>query len=176
MNLGDLMQRYNVKTRQGMVQWVKAHLSKINADGEHACLVKGIWEFDVEAVHIMDRLRGLGKASVLKELENEKVAAARQEAENYRILLMQKQEEINQLHKKLLESKDELLKVQPLSLKAALHEEEIDKLKTENEALQTRAITAEATYTTQQSELDRLKEENERLKKRGFWDRLFNNP
>lgn len=174
MNLLDLMHRYNVKTRQGMSQWVKSHLDEINADGTHASLVKGEWDFDVDAVHIMDKLRGFGKASVVKELENAKVAEAKQTAENYRLLLLQKQEEINQLQQKLLDAKDELLKMQPLALEAAQHTVEIEHLRAERDDLNTRITASEAVCAAQKAELTRLKEEQERLKNRGFWDRLFN--
>ena len=55
----DLMDRYNIKTRQGIIQFVKKHLDEINHDGEeHATMQKGEWAFDTEAVRILDQLRG----------------------------------------------------------------------------------------------------------------------
>lgn len=69
----DLMDRYNIKTRQGIIQFVKKHLDEINHDGEeHATMQKGEWAFDTEAVRILDQLRGLHDQATITELESEK--------------------------------------------------------------------------------------------------------
>ena len=78
-----------------MVQWLKRHLDEINADGVHASIVKGEWTFDRKAVEIMDKLRGFGDTVVLQDLENEKLAAAMHECNQYKLLVMKKQEEIS---------------------------------------------------------------------------------
>ena len=65
----DLMDRYNIKTRQGIIQFVKKHLDEINHDGEeHATLQKGEWAFATEAVRILDQLRGLHDQATITEL------------------------------------------------------------------------------------------------------------
>lgn len=89
ITIPNLMSRYNIKSRQGIVQWVKRHLDEINADGVHASIVKGEWMFDRKAVEIMDKLRGFGDTVVLQDLENEKLAAAMHECNQYKLLVMQ---------------------------------------------------------------------------------------
>lgn len=85
----DLMDRYNIKTRQGIIQFVKKHLDEINHDGEeHATIQKGEWSFDTEAVRVLDQLRGLHDQATITELESEKVSNAQQESHNLRILLL----------------------------------------------------------------------------------------
>ena len=84
----DLMDRYNIKTRQGIIRVRQKHLDEINHDGEeHATIQKGEWSFDTEAVRVLDQLRGLHDQATITELESEKVSNAQQESHNLRILL-----------------------------------------------------------------------------------------
>ncbi|MBR1727919.1 MAG: hypothetical protein IJ728_00100 [Selenomonadaceae bacterium] len=55
--ISDLIKRYSIRTPQGIRKFVKSNLVKINAEGEHAKILRGEWVFDEEAVRIMDELR-----------------------------------------------------------------------------------------------------------------------
>ena len=106
----DLMDRYNIKTRQGIIQFVKKHLDEINHDGEeHATMQKGEWAFDTEAVRILDQLRGLHDQATITELESEKVSNAQQESHNLRILLLKAQQDLNTAQQQVITLQQNLI-------------------------------------------------------------------
>ena len=53
--VNDLMKRYNIGTPQGIRKFVKSNLVKINAEGEHAKILRGEWVFDEEVQLISDQ-------------------------------------------------------------------------------------------------------------------------
>ncbi|MBR6012599.1 MAG: hypothetical protein IK062_02290 [Selenomonadaceae bacterium] len=84
LTVKDLMQRYNI-TRQGVRRFVDKHIEEINADGlEHAKLGADGWQFDAEAVKIIDELRGLTQIAITEHSESETVKELREEIEDLR--------------------------------------------------------------------------------------------
>ena len=133
------MDRYNIKTRQGIIQFVKKHLDEINHDGEeHATMQKGEWAFDTEAVRILDQLRGLHDQATITELESEKVSNAQQESHNLRILLLKAQQDLNTaqqqvitLQQNLIAKQNELSEVKVKALEAQQNKDQADALQSE---------------------------------------------
>lgn len=171
ITIPNLMSRYNIKSRQGIVQWVKRHLDEINADGVHASIVKGEWMFDRKAVEIMDKLRGFGDTVVLQDLENEKLAAAMHECNQYKLLVMQKQEEISQLQQQIIVMQGKMMEIQP-KYKLAEHTARV--LQQRNQQLGTELDALKEKNEGIIRELQVEKEKNDRLRNRSFWARLMN--
>lgn len=168
-----------------MVQWLKRHLDEINADGVHASIVKGEWTFDRKAVEIMDKLRGFGDTVVLQDLENEKLAAAMHECNQYKLLVMKKQEEISQLQQQIIAMQGQMMEMQP-KYRLAEHTAqelqqrnqqlgtEMEALKEKNEGIIRELQAEKARSETIDRELQVEKEKNDRLRNRSFWARLMN--
>lgn len=146
----DLMDRYNIKTRQGIIQFVKKHLDEINHDGEeHATMQKGEWAFDTEAVRILDQLRGLHDQATITELESEKVSNAQQESHNLRILLLKAQQDLNTaqqqvitLQQNLIAKQNELSEVKVKALEAQQNKDQADALQSEVDRLKKKAASS----------------------------------
>lgn len=170
----DLMDRYNIKTRQGIIQFIKKHIDEINHDGiEHATMQKGEWAFDTEAVRIIDQLRGLHDQATITELENEKVSDAQQESHNLRILLLKAQQELTTaqqqvigLQKALIEKQNELSEAQVKALESKQHQaqakqmkEEVERLKKENIAVVDEQEKLKNDLTSVQNERDSLRQQ-----------------
>ena len=153
------------------MQWVKRHLDEINADGVHASIVKGEWMFDRKAVEIMDKLRGFGDTVVLQDLENEKLAAAMHECNQYKLLVMQKQEEISQLQQQIIAMQGQMMEIQP---KYKLAEHTAQELQQRNQQLGTELEALKEKNEGISRELQVEKEKNDRLRNRSIWDRLMN--
>lgn len=110
-SIKDLMNRYNL-TRQGIQYFISKNLENINADGiEHARQTAEGWQFDSEAVKIIDELRNFSQVAVLEQAESERINELKEENENLRQLLImaqskliKTQEELNENQKLLLES------------------------------------------------------------------------
>ena len=107
--INDLMKRYGIN-RASMTEYAKSKIDIINKDGVHAKKSGKEWQFNAEAVRILDELRGYGMvvenydtpekakiAELEKELEEARKFMAAAQAENSR----QKDKII-----KLLEDKD----------------------------------------------------------------------
>ena len=57
--INELMKRYGIN-RASMTEYVKAKINIINKDDIHAKKAGKEWQFDAEAVRILDELRGYG--------------------------------------------------------------------------------------------------------------------
>ena len=112
MNINDLMKRYNIKSRQGIRQFVLKHLSEINSDGEHAKQMADGWQFDDEAVRIIDDLRGLNQVAFIETSESEKILELQAEIDNFKSLLLVSQADLIETQKKLIESEHNRLTTQ----------------------------------------------------------------
>jgi predicted nucleic acid-binding Zn-ribbon protein len=162
----DLMDRYNIKTRQGIIQFVKKHLDEINHDGEeHATMQKGEWAFDTEAVRILDQLRGLHDQATITELESEKVSNAQQESHNLRILLLKAQQDLNTaqqqvitLQQNLIAKQNELSEVKVKALEAQQNKDQADALQSELDRLKKEGSIIEDEHKQLQETLSRPNE------------------
>lgn len=181
----DLMDRYNIKTRQGIIQFVKKHLDEINHDGEeHATMQKGEWAFDTEAVRILDQLRGLHDQATITELESEKVSNAQQESHNLRILLLKAQQDLNTaqqqvitLQQNLIAKQNELSEVKVKALKAQQNKDqadalqsELDRLKKEGSIIEDEHKQLQETLATVQAERDSLRQQLAEKDNRHWWE------
>lgn len=184
----DLMDRYNIKTRQGIIQFVKKHLDEINHDGqEHATIQKGEWSFDTEAVRILDQLRGLHDQATITELESEKVSNAQQESHNLRILLLKTQQDLNTaqqqvitLQQSLIAKQHELSEVQVKALESQQNKDQAAALQGEVDRLKEEGLTIEAEQKELQEKLSSVEAERDRLRQqlmeannRPWWKKLF---
>ena len=179
----DLMDRYNIKTRQGIIQFVKKHLDEINHDGEeHATIQKGEWSFDTEAVRVLDQLRGLHDQATITELESEKVSNAQQESHNLRILLLKTQQDLNtaqqqviSLQQNLIAKQHELseVKVKALEGQAEALQGEVDRLKKEGQAIEEEQKQLQEKLSSVEAERDRLRQELTETNNRPWWKKLF---
>lgn len=149
MNIKDLMQRYKI-TRPAVLHCIKKNISIINSNGEHAKQTSEGWQFDAEAVRIIDELRGISQISILEESESEIVKDLRNEIDELKKILMitqskliQAQENLTENQKLLFETKKKLLVAEnqskdsqvELKLEQALHnvtKQQLEKIKNRN--------------------------------------------
>ena len=172
------MDRYNIKTRQGIIQFVKKHLDEINHDGEeHATMQKGEWAFDTEAVRILDQLRGLHDQATITELESEKVSNAQQESHNLRILLLKAQQDLNTAQQNLIAKQNELSEVKVKALEAQQNKDqadalqsELDRLKKEGSIIEDEHKQLQETLATVQAERDSLRQQLAEKDNRHWWE------
>jgi len=154
-SINDLLERYNTKSAGSMRKFISRNLDKINADGEHAKQTPDGWQFDAEAVRIIDELRGFNAVAVIEEQESERVKELQTEMDNLKTLLLAAQNELISSQKALRESEKKYL--------LAENQTELEKHKRESDKKLSDERIAE------------LKSEIERLKNRGLLDRIFNN-
>ena len=171
-NIKDLMTRYSL-TRQGVQYFVNKNLRIINSDcTEHAKQTSDGWQFDADAVRIIDELRGFSQVAILEQAESERVKELQSENENLRQLLLiaqskliKTQEDLTENQKLLSESDRKLLVAESqskdsqaeLKLEQALHN-----------------MTKQQVMDYKQK-LDESNLQLEKIKNRGLIDRIFNN-
>lgn len=171
-NINDLMLRYKTQTAGAIRKFITRHLEKINSDGiEHAKHTSEGWQFDNEAVRIIDELRGFSKVAIVEQVESERVKELQYENENLRQLLLiaqskliQTQEELQNNQQMLLASESQAKDYQAeLKIEQTLHTTTKEQLKKTETQLEE--------STLQRSE---LLSQLDKLKNRGLLDRLFN--
>ena len=144
-----------------MRKFISRNLDKINADGEHARQTPDGWQFDAEAVRIIDELRGFNAVAVIEEQESERIQELQTEIDNLKTLLLAAQNELISSQKALQQKSDALIESEKKYLLAE-NQTELEKHKRESDKkLSDERITE-------------LKSEIERLKNRGLLDRIFN--
>ncbi|MBQ6975405.1 MAG: hypothetical protein IJQ16_02500, partial [Selenomonadaceae bacterium] len=85
-------------------------MNKINSNGvEHAKQTSEGWQFDAEAVKIIDELRGFSQVAVLAQIESERVKELQQENENLRQLLLLAQSKLIKTQENLQNNQQKLL-------------------------------------------------------------------
>ena len=160
-SINDLLERYNTKSAGSMRKFISRNLDKINADGEHARQTPDGWQFDAEAVRIIDELRGFNAVAVIEEQESERIQELQTEIDNLKTLLLAAQNELISSQKALQQKSDALIESEKKYLLAE-NQTELEKHKRESDKkLSDERITE-------------LKSEIERLKNRGLLDRIFN--
>lgn len=109
--INELMKRYGIN-RASMTEYVKAKINIINKDDIHAKKAGKEWQFDAEAVRILDELRGYGVVVENYDTpEKAKIAELEEELEEARAFMAAAQaENSHQKDKiiKLLEDKEKL--------------------------------------------------------------------
>ena len=109
--INDLMKRYGIN-RASMTEYAKAKIDIINKDDIHAKKAGKEWQFDAEAVRILDELRGYGVVVENYDTpEKAKIAELEEELEEARAFMAAAQaENSHQKDKiiKLLEDKEKL--------------------------------------------------------------------
>lgn len=174
----DLMQRYKISL-QGIRDFVTRHIEKINADGvEHARQTKNGWQFDAEAVRIIDELRGFSQVAIVEVQESEKIKEMQTEIENLKNLLLisqskliQTQEQLQANQKELFETKTKLLESENRA-----NEKNLDIVKMQAD-LKVTESKVELEKKLRQIAEKSVSDVNQRLsdiKNRGFLDRVLN--
>ena len=111
-SINDLMKRYGIN-RASMTEYAKAKIDIINKDDIHAKKAGKEWQFDAEAVRILDELRGYGVAvENYDSPEKAEIAELKRELEEARKFMAAAQTENSRQKDKiieLLETKDKLL-------------------------------------------------------------------
>ena len=164
MNINDLIKRYNIKSRQGIRQFVLKHLSEINFDGKHAKQTADGWQFDDEAVRIIDDLRGLNQVAFIETSESEKILELQAEIDNLKNLLLVSQADLIETQKKLIESEDNRLTTQRQLTDNAVV---VECLENKN------SILSEEMKLNRQ-EREKIQQQLEKIKNRGILARIFN--
>lgn len=161
----ELMGRYNV-TRPGIIQFVKAHLDEINADGEHAAITKGEWTFDKEAVKKIDELRKYGAVEIIQGIENDKIMALREENERLLRENSKMKDKIIEMSGTVSNLYQQVTENQKLAIAAKINEEQRKKAEEENKNLKVEK-TALAQQLEQAQKLgDKIQDENSRIQER----------
>ena len=172
LTVKDLMRIYNI-TRQGVRRFVDKHIDEINSGGiEHAKPTADGWQFDAEAVRIIDDLRGFSQVAVLEQIESERISELQQENENLRQLLLIVQSKLIKTQEDLQNNQQKLLAAEShskdsqaeLTLEQALHK--VTKQQLED---------SKRIFNETKSQLDESNRQLEKIKNRGLFDRIFNN-
>ena len=200
--INDLMKRYGIN-RASMTEYAKAKIDIINKDDIHAKKAGKEWQFDAEAVRILDELRGYGivienydspeKAKIAeleKELEEARKFMAAAQTENAR----QKDRIIALLEAKetLLEEKakaDQLLACaaaerkmaegdiaiiqKTLELENKAANSEIERQQVEINGLKEERATDKAVIESLQRKLQATEAALNVEKNKTFWQRIF---
>ena len=164
MNINDLMKRYNIKSRQGIRQFVLKHLSEINVDGEHAKQTADGWQFDDEAVRIIDDLRGLNQVAFIETSESKKILELQAEINNLKNFLLVSQADLIETQKKLIESEHNRLTTQRQLTDNAVV---IESLENKNSMLSEE-------LKLHRQEREKIQQQLEKIKNRGILARIFN--
>ena len=120
-SMSFLMERYAIR-QQSLNEYVKNHLAELNADGEHAVKIGKAWQFDAEAIRILDKLRDFTDGSVaIYDYENpETVRANEAEAKLGEALKMiEGLRESNKRKDEALQSQARTLELQAVRLEKA---------------------------------------------------------
>lgn len=194
-SVNDLMKRYNIN-RASLIEYAKAKIDIINKDDIHAKKAGKEWQFDAEAVRILDELRGYGivienydspeKARIAeleKELEEARTFMAAAQAENSRQkdkiieLLEEKAEAVKLLacaeaDRKMAENDVAIVKkARELENEAA--SSEIERQKMEFSALKEEHTAVKAEADMLRKELREAQAALAAEKSKSFWQRLF---
>lgn len=144
--LTDLMQRYG-RTRQALQQYIVAHQSELNSDGEHVKKIKGDWQLDAAAVKKIDEMRGYQDSLELADLVSKRSREADLlvEISTLKTAMLQikdqYQREKEELYKQLLSEKDKAHAAELLQLQSRAQLEQLQQAK---ESAEQRATAAEA--------------------------------
>lgn len=161
----DLMERYNV-TRPGIIQFVKAHLDEINADGEHAVITKGEWNFDKEAVKKIDELRKYGAVEIVQGIENDKIMVLREENERLLRENSAMKDKIIEMSGTVSNLYQQVTENQKLAIAAKISEEQRKKAEEENTNLKVEKATLAQKLEQAQKNQDKIKSANDRMQQR----------
>ena len=160
----DLMERYNV-TRPGIIQFIKAHLDEINADGEHAAITKGEWNFDKEAVKKIDELRKYGAVEIIQGIENDKIMVLREENERLLRENSTMKEQIIEVTGKVSNLYKQGTENQKLASAAKISEEQRKKAEKENTNLKVEKASLAKELEQAQKIQDKIRNENDRMQR-----------
>lgn len=171
MTINDLMKRYNVKSRQGIRQFILKHLSKINCDGEHAKQTPEGWQFDDEAVRKIDELRGLNQVAFIEPDESERILELHAEVEKLKNILLLTQSDLIGAQKKLIESERNLLETQrQLNDNIVVNNTDRQQIS----ALSSKLKLETKKNADLQRELEELTARFNKIQRRGLLERIFN--
>lgn len=140
------MQRYG-RTRQALQQYIVAHQSELNSDGEHVKKIKGDWQLDAAAVKKIDEMRGYQDSLELADLVSKRSREADLlvEISTLKTAMLQikdqYQREKEELYKQLLSEKDKAHAAELLQLQSRAQLEQLQQAK---ESAEQRATAAEA--------------------------------
>lgn len=163
--INDLMKRYGIN-RASMTEYAKAKIDIINKDDIHAKKAGKEWQFDAEAVRILDELRGYGiVVENYDSPEKARIAELERELEEARTFMAAAQAENSRQKDKIIELLEE--KAEAVKLLACA---EADRKMAENDVAiikKTREVENEAASSEiekQKVELSALKEERAAVK------------
>ena len=164
-SVNDLMKRYNIN-RASLIEYAKAKIDIINKDDIHAKKAGKEWQFDAEAVRILDELRGYGiVVENYDSPEKARIAELERELEEARTFMAAAQAENSRQKDKIIELLEE--KAEAVKLLACA---EADRKMAENDVAiikKTRELENEAASSEiekQKVELSALKEERAAVK------------
>lgn len=124
----DLLKRYGMKA-PAFRKLINTHLSKINATGNHATKIANEWNFDEEAVRIIDQIRGIGVAVVENGKDSDRLTELLEENSSLKTSLLKTMAELNSAYKALAENNKLMLEANSAKAIIDEREKEIEALK-----------------------------------------------
>lgn len=177
----QLAERYKI-SKVGLIKFVRTNLAEINKDSQNAYQAgsKNEWHFTVDAVKIIDKLRGAG-VTVIAGGDDTRVIELLQEVSTLKTVIANLQQEQHKLHQRLegeQASRIALLEQQQESVRLlATAQASTEALNSRIDDLQTRADRAEQERDElrqkAEAERHRLQAELQREKDKSWWDRLW---
>lgn len=164
LTVKDLMQRYNI-TRQGVRRFVDKHIDEINSDGtEHAKPTADGWQFDSEAVKIIDELRGLSQVAIIENSESETIKELQNEIDDLKQILLMTQA-------KLIKAQEDLTENQKLLLES---EKNFLALKSQSKDSKSELQIEKTLHEVTKQKLEESRAQIEKMRTRGLIDRILN--
>lgn len=177
----QLAERYKI-SKVGLIKFVRTNLAEINKDSHNAYQAgsKNEWHFTVDAVKIIDKLRGAG-VTVIAGGDDTRVIELLQEVSTLKTVIANLQQEQHKLHQRLegeQASRIALLEQQQESVRLlATAQASTEALNSRIDDLQTRADRAEQERDElrqkAEAERHRLQAELQREKDKSCWDKLW---
>lgn len=175
--INDLMKRYGIN-RASMTEYAKAKIDIINKDDIHAKKAGKEWQFDAEAVRILDALRGYGVTVENYDTpEKAKIAELEKELEEARKFMAAAQAENSRQKDKIIEllenekSNIRLLSAAESDLKIAEADKERQQKQIEEQTEEFARLKAEL-ENERKARLD-AEAKAEAEAKKSWWDKLW---
>lgn len=105
MDVKELAARYRT-SEQAMRKYLRHHVKKLNAEGEHARQVGRVWQVDDEGIRLLDEMRGYVEPKVETVPARDELAELREDNRRLMAMLLAAKNDVIRLQQELLRLKE----------------------------------------------------------------------